>query len=163
MTYVCLYRGKTLSDVATFSCLFWHDMCKYDVAYCHLIQNIFFDVWSQWAWELGMEWLWGIQLVLMLVLKLRVKRECLKTKSKYLVGHTYRIWKCGKTCCSSLKSRVEAGAVFHVWKAIDHWIILALSYFWYIFLLLTGEYLPHTVLDCKVTDPQVTTSSNRLL
>ena len=26
-------------------------------------------------------------------------------------------------------------------------------------LLLTDEYLPHTVLDCKVIDPQATTSS----
>ena len=36
--------------------------------------------------------------------------------------------------------------------------ILALSYFWYNFLLLTDEYLPDTVLDCKVIDPQATTS-----
>ena len=49
----------------------------------------------------------------------------------------------------------------HVWKAIDHTIILALSYFWYNFLLLTGEYLPHTVLDCKDIDPQATTLSYR--
>ena len=35
----------------------------------------------------------------------------------------------------------------HVWKAIDNTIILALSYFQYKFLLLTDEYLPHTVLD----------------
>ena len=47
----------------------------------------------------------------------------------------------------------------NVWKAIDHTIILALSYFWHNFLLLIGEYLLHTVLDCKVIDPQATTSS----
>ena len=47
----------------------------------------------------------------------------------------------------------------HVWKAIDHTIILALRYFWYNFVLLTGDYLPHTVLDCKVIDPQATTFS----
>ena len=47
----------------------------------------------------------------------------------------------------------------HIWKAIDHTIILALSYFLDIFVLLTHEYLPHTVLDCKVIDPQATTSS----
>ena len=47
----------------------------------------------------------------------------------------------------------------HVWKAIDHTIILALSYFPYFFLVSTVEYLPHTVLDCKVNDPQATTSS----
>ena len=49
--------------------------------------------------------------------------------------------------------------VLNVWKAIDHTAILALSYFWYTFLLLTGEYLPQTVFDCKVIDPQATTSS----
>ena len=47
----------------------------------------------------------------------------------------------------------------HVWKAIDNTIILALSYFQYIFLLLTDEYLPHTVFDWKGIDPQATTSS----
>ena len=47
----------------------------------------------------------------------------------------------------------------HVWKAIDHTIILALSYFLLNVLLLTDEYLPHTVLDCKVIDPQATTLS----
>ena len=47
----------------------------------------------------------------------------------------------------------------HVWKAIDHTIILALRYFRYMFLLSTNEYLPRTVLDCKVIDPQATTSS----
>ena len=46
----------------------------------------------------------------------------------------------------------------HVWKAINHTIILALSYFRYFFLLLTYKYLPHTVLDCQVIDPEVTTS-----
>ena len=35
----------------------------------------------------------------------------------------------------------------HVWKAIDHTIILTLSYFWYNFLLLTGE---------NLIDPQAT-------
>ena len=47
----------------------------------------------------------------------------------------------------------------HVWKAIDNTIILALSYFQYNFLLLTDDYFPHTVLDCKVINPQATTSS----
>ena len=47
----------------------------------------------------------------------------------------------------------------HVWKAIDHTVLLALSYFPYHFLVSTDEYLPHTVLDCKVIDPQATTSS----
>ena len=47
----------------------------------------------------------------------------------------------------------------HVWKAIDPTIILALSYFWNNFLLLTDEYLSPTVLDCKVIDPQATTLS----
>ena len=46
-----------------------------------------------------------------------------------------------------------------VWKAIIQTIILALSYFQYNFLLLTCEYLPQTVLDCKVIDQQATTSS----
>ena len=32
-------------------------------------------------------------------------------------------------------------------------------YFQYFCLLSTDEYLPHTVLDCKVLDPQATTSS----
>ena len=48
---------------------------------------------------------------------------------------------------------------FHVWKAIDHTVILTPSYFWKFFLLSTDEYLPHTVLDCKFIDPQATTSS----
>ena len=48
---------------------------------------------------------------------------------------------------------------FHVWKAIDHTIILALRLFRYNFLLLTDAYLPHIVLDCKVIDPQATISS----
>ena len=47
----------------------------------------------------------------------------------------------------------------HVLKAIDHTVLLALSYFRYFFLLSTDEYLPHTVLDCKVVDPHATTSS----
>ena len=47
----------------------------------------------------------------------------------------------------------------HVWKAIDHTVLLALSYFPYIFLVSTDKYLPHTVLDCKVIDPQAATSS----
>ena len=46
----------------------------------------------------------------------------------------------------------------HVLKAIDHTVLLALSYFWYFILLSTDEYLPHTVLDCKVIDPQAITS-----
>ena len=45
----------------------------------------------------------------------------------------------------------------HAWKAIDHMVLLALSYFRYLFLVSTDEYLPHTVLDCKVIDPQATT------
>ena len=44
----------------------------------------------------------------------------------------------------------------HVWKAIDHTVLLALSYFRH-FLLSTDEYLPHTVLDCIVIDLQATT------
>ena len=47
----------------------------------------------------------------------------------------------------------------HVWKAIDHTVLLAPSYFWEIFLLSTDEYLPHTVLDWKLIGPQATTSS----
>ena len=47
----------------------------------------------------------------------------------------------------------------HVWKAIDHTVLLALSYFPYLTLVSTDEYLPHTVLDCKFIDPQATTSS----
>ena len=47
----------------------------------------------------------------------------------------------------------------HVWKAIDHTVLFTLSYFWYFFPLLTDEYLPQTVLDCKLIDPQATTSS----
>ena len=47
----------------------------------------------------------------------------------------------------------------HVWKAIDHTVLLAPSYFPYLILVLTDEYLPHTVLDCKVIDPQATASS----
>ena len=47
----------------------------------------------------------------------------------------------------------------HVWKAIDHTVILALRYFPYFILVSTDEYLPHTVLDCKFFDPQATTSS----
>ena len=47
----------------------------------------------------------------------------------------------------------------HVQKAIDHTVLLALSYFQYLFLLSTDEYLPHAVLDCKVIDPQATTLS----
>ena len=50
----------------------------------------------------------------------------------------------------------------HLLKAIDHTVLLALSYFRYFFLLSTDEYLPHTVLDCKVIDPQATTSSYSL-
>ena len=42
----------------------------------------------------------------------------------------------------------------HVWKAIDHKVLLALSYFPYLYLVSTDEYLPHTVLDWKVIDPQ---------
>ena len=38
----------------------------------------------------------------------------------------------------------------HLFKAINHKIFLALSYFWHNFLLPTDEYLPHTVLDYKV-------------
>ena len=49
--------------------------------------------------------------------------------------------------------------VLHVWKAINHTLSLAFIYFRYNFLLLTDEYLPHTVLDRKVIDPQATTSS----
>ena len=48
----------------------------------------------------------------------------------------------------------------HLWEAIDHTIILALSFFPYFFLVWTDEYLPHTVLDWKVVDPQATTSSS---
>ena len=42
----------------------------------------------------------------------------------------------------------------HVRKAIDHTVLLAFSHFWYTFSPLTDEYLPHTVLDCKVIGPQ---------
>ena len=38
----------------------------------------------------------------------------------------------------------------YIWKAIDHTVLLALSYLWYIFSLSTDEYLPHTVLEWKV-------------
>ena len=47
----------------------------------------------------------------------------------------------------------------HVEKTINHMVLLAISYFRYFFMLSTDEYLPHTVLDCKVIDPQATTSS----
>ena len=40
-----------------------------------------------------------------------------------------------------------------------HTVLLAISYFRYFFLLSTNEYVPHTVLDWKVSDPQATTSS----
>ena len=51
----------------------------------------------------------------------------------------------------------------HVEKAIDHTVLFALSYFQYLFLLSTDEYLPHTVLDCKVIEPQATTLSYEVL
>ena len=47
----------------------------------------------------------------------------------------------------------------HVWQAIDHTVLLTLGYFRYFFPLSTDEYLPQTVLDCKVIDPQAITSS----
>ena len=43
--------------------------------------------------------------------------------------------------------------------SIDHTVLLALSFFLYLFLLSLDEYLPHTVLNCKVIDPKATTLS----